>query len=180
MKAYDKKDDIIEFGNQPEEGMVLVGFSSKAILEGIELKKEIIELLKNKVVGYRMAVNVFMKKALASFDEAKSVIDNIENDLRRTKNEQLIFQKKYDYNINKVFWTYKENIPKDPRYFQLQVLNVDKDNTNKYVNEDKSFNAEKFIRENMSKEDVDKLLKKNPFVFKEDVPESETPQNDDF
>ncbi len=164
--------EIIEWGNKPKKDMVLVGFSCTAVLEGKELKQQLIDILNEKDVGYRKAVIHFKQYGVASFDEAKKVIDEIKIDLGRNKDVQKVFRKNYNYIINKVFWTYEENIPKDPRYFKLNTIDMEKMDLNVYINEDKSFNAEKFIKENLSKEDIEKMKDKQTkkIVHKENVP----------
>lgn len=168
-----KKDEIIEWGNKPKDGMILVGFSCGAVLEGQDLKQQIIDLLSEKNIGYRNAVKHFKEHGAASFDEAKRIIDEIKSDLGRTKDKQKVFRKKYNYIINRVFWTYEENIPKDPRYSKLDIIDMENMNLNNYINEDKSFNAEKFIRENVSKEDLFKTKKIKTLAYKEDAPKDD-------
>ena len=164
--------EIIEWGNKPKKGMVLVGFSCTAVLEGKELKQQLIDILNEKDVGYRKAVIHFKQHGVASFDEAKKVIDEIKIDLGKSKDVQKVFRKNYNYIINKVFWTYEENIPKDPRYFKLNTIDMEKMDLNGYINEDKSFDAEKFIKENLSKEDIEKMKNKQAkkIIHKENVP----------
>lgn len=175
MKVLNRNDEIIEWGQTPKEGMVLVGFSSNAVLERKDLKQEILKFLSGKEVGYRKAVLHFKKQSFASFDEAKRVVDEIKKDWGREKNQQKVFQKKYSYLINHIFWTYENNIPSDPRYSKLNVINMEKINLNNFINEDKSFDAEKFIRENISKEDIQKIdiNRSKGLMHKESAPEDD-------
>ena len=173
MKVSNRKYEIIAWGKEPKEGMVLVGFACDAALEGKDLKQEILELLKEKDVGYRKAVILFKEKGLPSFDEAKRVVNEIKKDFGRERNAQKVLKKKYVYAINRVFWTEEQNIPpKDPRYFKLNIIDLEKLDLNSYTNEDKSFNAEKFIRENLSEKDIAKLEKnrKRGLTHKENAP----------
>ena len=112
MKVLNKNNEIIEWGQKPKEEMILVGFSCNAVLEGRDLKQDILKLLSEREVGYRRAVLHFKEQSFASFDEAKRVIDEIKTDWGREKNQQKVFQKKYSYLINRVFWTYENNIPR--------------------------------------------------------------------
>lgn len=167
------KKEIVEWGKNPKEGMVLVGFSCKAVLEGVELKKEVIELLRQKEDGYRRAVILVKNETFASFDDSKKIVDKIKKDLGYDKNIYKVYQEKYSYNINHVFWTYEEDIPKDPRYSKLNVVDLKSINMNNYVNEDKSFDSEKFIRENIPQIKLKEKLKQ-AIVYKEDAPPNKT------
>jgi hypothetical protein len=170
-----EKNEIVEWGGKPKKDMILVGFSCNAILEGKDLKQEIIDILNEKDIGYRKAVMHFKKHGLASFDESKRIIDEIKSDLGRNKDQQKVFRKKYGYTISRVFWTYEKNIPDDPRYFKLNIIDMENMNLNNYINEDKSFNAEKFIRENISEKDIEKIKdeSRKQIIYKEDAPKDD-------
>jgi len=180
MKVSNRNYEIVEWGQQPKEGMILVGFSCNAVLEGKGLKQELIALLREKEVGYRKAVLLFKEKGFASFDESKRVISEMKDDLGRNNNVQNVLQKKYNYLINHVFWTYEENMPKDPRYSKLNVIDMENIDLNSYVNEDKSFDAEKFIRENLSAEDLKKIEKNRNkgLSYQEHAPEDDLTRED--
>ena len=157
--------EIIEFGQDPKEGMILIGFSTQAVIEGTELKSELIELLKQKKTGIRDAARLLQDKAMAPFEEAKRIAEEIAKDLR--SGASVILKKNYGFTLNRVFWGYEKDMPlEDGRYFKLQVLDIT--DIEKYVSADKSFDVESFMKDNISEEEFAKLKKKKQY-FKTEI-----------
>jgi hypothetical protein len=156
MQVCEKDEyETIEWGKDPKDGMILIGFSCEAVIEGKDLKRRIVSSLKNsKKLGYRVSVKILMDEAWASFNEAKNVVDEIKKDLSGDRGvEATIINKSYKYEINRIFWGYKEGMPKnDPRYFILNMVDCREIEDKKYINPDSSFNTKRFINENLSEE----------------------------
>lgn len=152
------KKKIIEWGEEPEKDMKLIGFSCEAIIEGKELKDKIFEYLKEGELGFRKAVSYLKESTLCSFDQAVEIITKMKKDTM-----SIAYGKKYKYVLNRVFWGYEQDMPKnDPRYFVLNIIDCKHIDNNKYLDNSKTFDAESFIKENIKDEDLikNKLMKK--------------------
>lgn len=145
------KTKTIEFGKTPEPGMILIGFSCPAEIEGQDLKKEIIALLRKGDVGVRGAISKVKKECLASYDDSVTIVKEMHQDYKKL-GEQEVIKKPYRYEINRVFWGYEKDIPKkDARYFKLDVINSETLGDKKYFNPDKTHNYTKIINDNTTK-----------------------------
>jgi len=153
---------FVEWGKDPEEGMILVGFSGNAVLEGRELKNEIISLVKQKEIGFRQAVDLFKEKGQATFDQSLIVVKKIKNDLRRKDGIKIVMKNRYPYSINKVFWAHERDIPQDSRFFKLDLVDCNKVNSRDEI--------DTMIKENVARRNGGK--KKKVFVVKEDLKEN--------
>jgi uncharacterized protein (DUF2235 family) len=159
------KPKFYEFNETPEEGMILVGFSCSAILEGRELKQVLLDLITKKdKVGIREAVTLFKKESWASFDESLKVVKKLADDFQKLGRAKTLAQTIYPYTINRVFWMHEKDIPKDPRYFKLDVIDCQDVDLKKYQGTDKKFDAKNFISEHMVGE---RAPKKKLFQTKE-------------
>ena len=162
----------VPWGEDPEEGMILMGFSCGAVLEGRELKEKIISKIREGELGFRSAVKMFQEEAGADFDQALDMVKRIRRDLktRNKRDSSLVISTPYKYTINKVFWAFEFDLPQnDPRYFKLDVIDCKNIDIEKYENEDKSFNSEKFIKEHVSDRE-----KKEFFEINERAPEDKS------
>lgn len=144
----------IELDQQPESGMILIGFSCPAELEGRELKREIIDLLQiKKKLGLREAVRIVKEKALASFDDAKAIVEEIFRDLR-SSGEAAVYKKVYKYSVSRMFWGFEQDMPKnDPRYFKLKIVDMQSLDMDDYRKDDGSLDSARLMRELMTEED---------------------------
>ena len=73
----------VPWGEEPEEGMILMGFSCEAVLEGQELKKRLVSKIREGELGFREAVKIFQDEGGAAFDQALDVIKRIRRDFRK-------------------------------------------------------------------------------------------------
>lgn len=162
------KAEFREFNETPEEGMVLIGFSCNAVLEGRELKQELLDLVTKKdKIGIRDAVALFKSVSFASFDEALRVVKQLAEDFHKVGRNLTITQKTYPYTINRVFWMHEADMPKnDPRYFKLKVLDCKNIDLDKYQGTDKKFDAKAFIGDFMD-ENQKKAPKKQSMGIRE-------------
>lgn len=164
--------NYIEWGKDPEEGMALFGFSCKAVLEGKKLKDEIIVMLKQGDLGLRKAINHFKSESLACSEEAISVVMKIKQDIKNGGNDY-VYKKNYVYTINKVFWAFDKDVPKDdPRYCKLEIIDCNKINKDKYIKSNKQFDAKGFIKDFAKPEFLNTKKEKKRFLIKEEIPDS--------
>lgn len=163
----------IEFGETPQEGMELYGFSTPAILEGRELKEKILDLLREeKDIGFRKAVILFKEQGGATGDQALKVVREIREDWEKDRRSvQTVLRKEYAYSIDRVFWAFPKDVPKDPRYFKLNVIDVSKFQEPDSKPDD--FDPKEFIRQNISEDDLAKLRESLKTMDTEEIaPES--------
>ncbi len=144
---------IVNWGDDPEEGMVLIGLSYPVVLDGRELKEKMITAIKRGQIGIREAINILIKEGHADFDNSKDIVEKMKQELsgKRGGGPNKILRTDYYYNISKMFWAYEEDIPKnDIRYSKLDLVDLNTINEARYLKPDKSFDLEKFISDHTS------------------------------
>lgn len=162
---------FVEFGEEPENGMKLHGFECQAVIEGRDLKETVIEQLRAGDVGFRKAVRIVQNTCLASFDESKRIVLEMRDDFKIGR-EREVLKKNYPYTIRRVFWARSDDVPSDPRYFKLDVIDVNSIDPSKFKNDDGSLDIGNFIRQHLSPSEKARIeATKGKIVATEDVPE---------
>lgn len=166
--------ETIEWGQEPKEGMIPIGLSCYAVLEGKILKQQMIDLIsKEKDLGFRKSVELFKQESHATTEESIKVVKQIKEDWNH-KGKNFVLGKEYSYVINRVFWGYEKDIPaNDSRYFKLNLVWADENKEN----EEKSF-IENFKEIKAKSEQLSK--KKKNFTIKESAEERKTETKDEF
>lgn len=135
---------VIEFGKEPKEGMVLVGFSGECIIEGREMKEKIAKMFKEGDVGFRKAVQYVQEDGMACLNDALDVVSRMLDEYKKNGISGL-FKKDYKYELNRIFWCYEEDLPQeDPRYFKMNYIDM-RDYSDKDI---KSLNFSEIINKN--------------------------------
>ncbi|MFW5794009.1 MAG: hypothetical protein ACOCV1_00870 [Bacillota bacterium] len=147
---------FIEWGENPEDGMVAVGFSCSAALEGIDLKKQILDLFKKGPSGVVEAVLLFKNKAMADKTQASNTIKQMYKDFQKD-GVKSVLKKSYIYKIQRIFWAHEKDIPSDdPRYFRLNLIDMRKIDMSKYEIGN-SFDINAFIKDHMDPEESQRI-----------------------
>lgn len=116
----------LEFDQTPDDGMIPIGFSSMASINGVDLKKKIISLMSSeKELGIRKCIDLLISECLCSKQDAGKLMKKIHNDYKNF-GANYVINREYIYQINKIFWGFEEDIPEnDLRYFKLDnVIDV--------------------------------------------------------
>ena len=172
MQSSNTIPKYVPWGEEPDEGMILMGFSCEAVLEGKELKSKIVEKIREGELGFRKAVELFQEEGGAGFDQALDVVKRIRRDIKSKsrKDKSSFMSTPYQYSINRVFWAHEKDMPKnDPRYFKLNIIDCQNIDVEKYKNADKSFNSQQFIKDYMPQEE-----RKKAFQVAEIAPEDKS------
>lgn len=161
-------DKIVEWGQVPDDGMVPVVFSAEVVLEGKDLKRKIIDLLRKGQTGLRQAISFFSNEGFASLEESKRVISEIKRDLAKGK-EQKVYGAKYYYVLERFFWAYPNSVPKnDYRYAILDLVDIDNLDIKKYQ-KNNVLDIRKLVKENISTTQKEILKKLKPKMIAEEI-----------
>lgn len=111
--------------SKPEKGDVIARYSANAEFISGQMKKDIIDLLKNKDKAVA-AIQVMKKLGHATEADSLRVCKEICKDLASGMSAEEVENKPYKYNMELFYYTKKEYIPiDDPHWTPIGIANLD-------------------------------------------------------
>ena len=111
--------------NSPKEGQIIARYNAIAeLIDGNE-KRQLLNLLKMREKAIP-ATQVLRKLLCCSYEDSISVAKEMIEDLLSGMEESDILEKPYKYNLEMLFYTDKESVPKnDPHWSTMSTINMD-------------------------------------------------------
>lgn len=109
----------------PKRGQVMARFTAIAQLVDGQLKRDLINLLRNTEKAIP-ATNVMRKLGCATEGEATRVCIELAQDMLAGLSDDEVAQKVHEYQLESFYYTQPENVPQDdPHWSTIALLNLD-------------------------------------------------------
>lgn len=117
--------------NKPKKGQVMAKFNAIAVFGSGQEKMDIINLVKTDKI--HQASQVMQRIHLAKAPDCYKVLREICEDLYSGMSDEEVNEKEYEFVVESIFYTQKENVPKnDPHWETLDVIKYDSE-SNKFI-----------------------------------------------
>lgn len=101
--------------SKPEKDDILASYRAKAYLIKGELKKEIINYIKENNI--KSATELLIKSAHCIYEDAIKISKTIQKELLNGDTEEKILNKEYEYTFEMFYYTKEENVPKNDKHW---------------------------------------------------------------
>jgi len=110
--------------NGPKKGQVLARFTAMADFVDGWVKRNVIDLLDKNTTGAESARKVMRNLVCSTEIDSILVPKRICEDLKAGMTTEEVASKPYKFQVEHFYWTAPENIPDDPHWNTIRMLNL--------------------------------------------------------